>query len=276
MQPDWLIEAGVYGPEIGPLLDEIRRQGMTVDLVPHRALRPGSEVVLDGRPIGPEACVIGYGTYPFVRQIQVHRRWRPGAWGASENLDCATYYAHFGRFLLNQEYALMRGVEAIRQADRLFSAFGKGGEVFVRPTGCHKLFVGRCVEADDFADALAPARYDPTTLVVVATPRPVAREWRLVVSGDRVVAASRYAEAGTRSIAAGAPDAVLDYAVAMLAEVRWRPDPIFMLDVCESDGQLRLVELNGFGSSWLYGCDLPAVVAEASALAARSWAEGRP
>jgi hypothetical protein len=41
------------------------------------------------------------------------------------------------------------------------------------------------------------------------------------------------------------------FAKAMLAEVRWRPDPVFMLDIAESNGRLRLVELNGFSCSWL-------------------------
>ena len=41
-------------------------------------------------------------------------------------------------------YAIMPGVEAIRQSDWLFSVFGGGEEeVFARPAGCHKLFVGR-------------------------------------------------------------------------------------------------------------------------------------
>src|SRR5262249_54046439 len=156
------------------LLGEIRRQGMAAGLVPHRALKPGSELVIDGRPIGPDDCVIGYGTFPFARQIQLHRRWLPGAWCTPENLDCIAYHAYFGKYLLNQDYAILPGVEAIRQAGWLFSTFGKDGEVFVRPTGCGKLFVGRSVAEEDFANALAPARYDPTTLVVVATPRPIA------------------------------------------------------------------------------------------------------
>jgi hypothetical protein len=54
----------------------------------------------------------------------------------------------------------------------------------------------------------------------------------------------------------------------MLSEVRWRPDPIFMMDIAESEGQLWLVELNGFSCSWLYACDLQAVVATAGGLAA--------
>jgi hypothetical protein len=44
-----------------------------------------------------------------------------------------------------------------------------------------------------------------------------------------------------------------------------------MIDVCESAGRLWLVELNGFSTSWLYACDLAAVVAEASELATRTW-----
>ena len=61
----------------------------------------------------------------------------------------------------------------------------------------------------------------------------------------------------------------------MLAEVRWRPDPIFMLDICESAGRLWLVELNSFSCSWIYQPDLANVVTEASELAARAWAKSR-
>jgi hypothetical protein len=42
--------------------------------------------------------------------------------------------------------------------------------------------------------------------------------------------------------------------------------------VCETDGGLWLVELNGFSMSWLYRCDLRAVVAAVSDEAAREWA----
>src|SRR5205814_32580 len=152
--------------------------------------------------------------------------------------------------------------EAIRQRDWLFSAFASDDKIFARPTACHKLFVGRLITRDSFAGALAPTRYDPTTLVVVAAPRPITREWRLVVVGDRVIAASQYAEGGTRAIRPGSPADVREFADAMLAEVHWRPDPIFMMDLCESDGRLWLVELNSFGGSWLFQCDLAAVVAE--------------
>lgn len=269
MRPIWLIEAGVYGDEVTPLLAEIHRQGMVGAVVPYKALKDVPTV--GGEPLGPGACVIGYGTFPFARQILLHRRWVPGAWCAAESLDCAVYFAHFGRFLLNQHYAILPGVEAIRQADWLYSVFGVDDEVFARPTSSHKLFVGRRIDRPTFERALAPTRYDPSTLVVVARPQPIAREWRLVVVGDRVIAGSQYAEGGIRAITPECPGEVTAFAQTVLAEVRWRPDPVSMLDVCESAGRLWLVELNSFSGSWLYQCDLPTVVAETSALAQHAW-----
>jgi hypothetical protein len=271
MRPTWLIEAGVYGDEATPLLDEIRRQEMLAEVVPHQSLKKGSTPVVNGESLSPDACVIGYGTFPFARQIQLHHRWVPGAWCSAENLDCATYFAYFGPYLLNQQYAIMTGVEAIRQRDWLYSVFGSDERVFVRPTSCHKLFVGRCIDRESFPVGLAPTRYDPTSLVVIAAPKSIVREWRLVVIGDRVVSGSQYAVAGERAITSDCPANVREFAATMLAEVRWRPDPAFMLDVCESAGRLWLVELNSFSGSWLYRCDLSAVIAEASELAERSW-----
>lgn len=99
----------------------------------------------------------------------------------------------------------------------------------------------------------------------------------MVVEG-RVVAGSQYADAGGRSVRPGLPAEVRAFADGMLAAVRWRPDPAFMLDVCETEpgGDLWLVELNGFGSSWLYAADVREVVAAAGELAARQWeAAGR-
>src|SRR5262249_40478276 len=155
MRPVWLIEAGVYGAEGEALAAEIRRQGMAVEVIPFQALQKGRTIVAGSRALADGDCVLGYGTFPFAREIQLHRRWLPGAWCAPATLDCPTYFAYFGRFLLNQRYAILPGVEAIRQQDWLFAVFGKDDEVFARPTGCHKLFTGRCLSRDSFTSALA-------------------------------------------------------------------------------------------------------------------------
>lgn len=248
----WIVEAGIYGDEIQPLLVEIRRQGMEVELVPFKVLQKGL-------PVPDGACVIAYGTFPFARQVQLHSKWSPGAWANLTNLECTTYFAYVGRFLLNQPYIILPGAEAIRQQDWIYETFGPD-EVFVRPSGCTKIFTGRCIYQDDFSSGLSVTRFDPATLVVIASPRQIQREWRLVVAGDEIVAASQYALEGAKAVQPGCPGEVTAFVEAMLREVKWRPDPIFMMDVCESDGRLWLVELNGFSCSWIYGCGVKAVV----------------
>jgi hypothetical protein len=195
----------------------------------------------------------------------------PGGWCSPENLDCAAYYPHFGEFLLNRRHEILPGVEAIRQKARLFAGLGRNGFVFARPTSVHKLFVGRLIADSDFETALAPTRYDPETLVVIAEPREIGREWRLVVTDNDVVAASQYADAGVKAVAPDCPEDVLRFARSMLDAVPWRPDELFMLDVCETDSGLRLVELNSFSCSWLYACDFAAVVTAACGSAVGAW-----
>jgi hypothetical protein len=275
VRPVWLIEDGIYGDEAAPLLAEIRRQGMASEVISFQTLQKEKTLVAGGRPLADGDCVIGYGTFPFARQIQLHRRWTPGAWCDPANLDCTTYFAHFGKFLLNQNYAVMPAVEAVRQEDQLYEVFGKDDEVFARPTGCNKVFTGRCIYKDDFASSMSPATFDAATQIVVAAPQEIGREWRLVVADDRVVAASRYAEQGSKSVEAGCPAAAWAFAEAMLTEVRWRPDPIFMMDIAESGGLSWLVELNGFSCSWLYRGDLGAVVDATRGLAVGEWERSR-
>jgi hypothetical protein len=264
-QPTWLIESGVYGCEIEPLVAEIRRQGLECRFNTYR------EIVKGPAPLPPGACAIVYGTYPTVRHAMLKLGWAPGGWCSPDNLDCSTYYPHFTEFLLNGRHEIITGVSAIREKDRLFRAYGRAGRVFARPTSVHKLFVGRLIAENDFETALAPTRYDPETKIVVAEPRQLGCEWRLVVAGDEVVAASQYAKRGVKSVAPGCPDAILGFARNMLAAVTWRPDELFMLDVSEVDGSLRLVELNSFSCSWLYACDPARVVAVASEWAAKSF-----
>ena len=49
------------------------------------------------------------------------------------------------------------------------------------------------------------------------------------------------------------------YAIDVAARLR-APDPVFVLDVCESDTGLHLLEINPFSGADLYGCDRAALV----------------
>jgi len=57
----------------------------------------------------------------------------------------------------------------------------------------------------------------------------------------------------------------------LLAEVPYRPDPIYMMDICVSGNKLHLLELNSFSCSGLYQCDPSAVVNTVKELALDEW-----
>jgi hypothetical protein len=277
VSPFWLLEADVLRDESEPLRREVRRQGMSAGLVHYDALASGYLDQVDRHRLVAHDCVIFRGTWPLWRHIQLRwPGWIPGGWFHTENLDCSTYYRHFGHYLLNQKHAILRGAEALETRDAVFEQFGSNGLVFVRPAGCVKLFTGRCVDYDSYPSALAPARYDPETRVVVAEPREIGREWRIIIVNGQPIAASQYLDAGSRSMEQGCPTAVTDFVRTVLAHVCWRPDDAFVMDVCEADEELRVLELNGFSCSGLYHCDLTAVVSAIGDLAARAWRSASP
>jgi hypothetical protein len=126
------------------------------------------------------------------------------------------------------------------------------------------------MDRDSFVLALQSARYAGGT-VLVASPRPIAREWRVVVARGQFIAASQYRSESQIDVSPGCPREVRAYVEALLAEVAYRPDPIFMMDVCTSGDELYLLELNSFSCSGLYQCDPAAVVREVKHLATEAW-----
>jgi hypothetical protein len=271
MQPIWLIEANVAGLPSEALQEVIRRQGMTAYVVKPflHAKYPGD--ILGAESVPRDACVLLTGTLTLMEYVQRQRRWTPGGWCNFANLACSIYYAYFGPHLLNRNYTLLPIVEAIRQRQRLFSTFGCDGQVFVRPDSVGKLFSGRVVDAESFEEVLAPHLNNPAEPVLVAEPQQIGREWRLFVAHGQVITGSQYRVNGTTNVAPGLPEDVEEFASRVLKQVPWRPDPLFVMDVCEALGGLRIVELNSFSCSGQCACDLDAYVKAASRFAALQW-----
>jgi len=271
MHPLWIIESNVEGIPSEPLLAEVRRQGMTCHRVKYLPSFPVPKDLAGAESLPRDACVIFRGSMPLMRHIQATRRWRPGGWCAFEDLACSTYYAHFGDSLLNRDYTLLPVAEAARLADPLFARYARQGQVFVRPDAADKSFTGKLADEVAFSHEFEGSRYDPTMLVLVATPRQIGREWRLIVAQSEVIAASEYGNGTTGEERSGCPEAVLEFASVVLKSVTWRPAPLFVMDICECEAGLRVLELNSFACSGHFSADLVSVVARASELAISAW-----
>jgi len=141
MTVKWLVEDTVFEENIGPLIDEIKRQGMVVEKVKYVPFQGGEYFDY----FDDNDCVIFYGSLNLMVQLQREVSWVPCGWCTLKNFECSTYYAYFGDSLLNSDYAMMPVSELVRQKEFICDVFGDEGSVFVRPSSGFKQFAGKLV-----------------------------------------------------------------------------------------------------------------------------------
>jgi hypothetical protein len=83
-------------------------------------------------------------------------------------------------------------------------------------------------------------------------------EWRLFMLEDQVITASTYRLKDSLNIHGKVPKRVLDFAkeTARL----WQPDKVYVMDICETDTGLKVIEYNCFHASGVYSCDVQKIV----------------
>lgn len=272
MKCKWLLEKEVFEENINPIREAIVSQGMEYKLV-HYTPSEGLERTL---PLfDKDDCVIAYGSLGFARQIKRLAPWIPGVWCNLTKFQCSHYYSHLGKFLLNDTYMMVPYGELLRLKEFIFDeGMAINGEVFVRPDSGYKLFTGMVAKYDTWEkDVEFMGFYDvaPEKLVVIAPPKKIVEEWRLVVVEKQVVAASQYKENGLVKLREGCPDEVSAFAQKVIAK-GWEPDLAYVMDICQlQHGDIRLIELNSFSCSGMYACDKSAMVEAASRLALKEW-----
>lgn len=196
--------------------------------------------------------------------------WKPGAFCDEGAFRCSAWYPRARPWLLHERWAVVPLIELVEEPDRVMNEVGASGAVFVRPDSPLKPFSGRVVPREAIAlRAFDHGFYfeDEALPVIVAPVRKVDREWRFVVVEGKIVAGSGY-EAKRRSAVPGQPEGEPWLFASQIAEAFEAPQAVHVLDLCEADGRLHLLEVNPFSGADLYACDRRAVVRAVSKVAA--------
>lgn len=189
--------------------------------------------------------------------------WSPGVFCATDAFRCSAWYPRAARWLLHTRHIVLPAKTLVAAPDRAFEQVGAGERAFLRPDSPLKPFAGRVLarEAVTLAALDHGFYYDEDDLPVVVAPvRTVGQEWRFVVVENDVVAGSGYLAEGRRAVGIPPESAAWRFA-AEVAAALVPPEPVYVLDVCETPEGLHLLELNPFSGADLYACDLDAVVA---------------
>lgn len=278
---NWILEDGVFGSPITPLVNEIQAQGHQVRAIDY------TKGFTDYQRFFPEdECILFYGSLHVALQIlgnktQLGLPWVPGIIGTLQNYYCAHYYPYLRKWLLNAHYCILPLKElsrrvAIAKEPLLDNLTRDDRKLFVRPDSPLKPFPGGVYSRKELADLQGFMRRHyldtPEMLVVIAPENEIEAEWRVVIAEGQVLSASQYKQFGKPYYQQGIPDDIQRLAEEV-ARCEWQPDPIWVLDLCWSKGSAYLLEINFLSCSALYKCDLSLIVKEASRIAQNKWDE---
>lgn len=268
MKAKWLIEHFDDRNSTQLLAAEVERQGYECEFIKYLPYMSGSINVYDRQD-----CVITQTAINMALQIQRDKpMWIPGPWLTACKYKCSEYYAHLGKYLFNDKYIMMPRAEVLRNIDTLFEWAGAGDAIFMRPDSGLKSFTGKVFTRHNFdTDWIWVEEYtDPTSLVVISTPKNIGFEWRFVVADKQVITGSQYCVNGEHSCSPIYPEEAQALAQE-IAEI-YSPDTMSVIDICQgADHKLYLLEIGSFSCAGLYSCDMEKIVEHASRIALSEW-----
>jgi hypothetical protein len=242
----WVLEAEVFPDSHERMHAAVAEAGHEVLLWKDAWLEDDSWPRLSGTP------VVFHGSLGNAAQLAAQGAWTPGAYCNTALFHCSSWYPGASAWLLQANWVRTTAAGLVESLPAVLGQLGDPDRFFVRPDSPLKPFSGRVLHRDAVTLAALDHGFyfdDELLPVIVAPMRNVGREWRYVVVGSDDPSGEPWRTA------------------AQIARELDAPEQVYVLDVCESDGHLRLLELNPFSGADLYACDRREVVAAVSACA---------
>jgi hypothetical protein len=216
--------------------------------------------------------VICYGSYS-MRHVAKENRWIPGVFDIFDQ-DFTVQLEHWGDLRLNHDSQVMK----FKDAPLLT------GPLFIRPIDDSKYFAGKVFWPEDFNEwkhKVVDLGEDygnsltGDTYVQTSSPKVIFAEYRYWIIDGRIVTKSLY-KRGDKVIYSPVVDARIDRFVHevlnhgdILADtvVRgWMPARAFVLDVCETDAGMKIVEINTINAAGFYAGNIQDIVLAVEAM----------
>lgn len=203
--------------------------------------------------------VIVMGPYS-LRHVAKHFNWTPGSFDIYE-CDFQVQLKHWSTHMLNAGAVVSKFKDACWEDD---------GPRFIRPIHDSKCFAGRVFDYEEFRDwqrnvCVLELDYGNSltadTLVQICRPKKIYTEFRCWVVNGQIVTVSLY-KRGDRvmyeNFDSSKGDNIRAYAYERINE--WRPHDAFVIDVCETDEGMKIVEINTLNACGFYAADMQKLV----------------
>ncbi len=218
----------------------------------------------------PNSSVVFHGSLGNAARITSELRWSPGSFCPVQSFHCSSWYESARRWLVHTDWIICPANELVANAPTIAKQLGATDRLFVRPDSPLKPFSGRIVDIATLTLAKLDHGfyYDDDSITIVAAPiQQIGNEWRFVVVNRSVITGSAYDPKTRKPVIVPLDSAAAAFAAKVASELP-EPEIVYVLDVCECDDLLRLLEMNPFGGADLYACDAHAIIDSVSAIAA--------
>lgn len=258
----WVLESDVFPDSHAMLREAILKAGQ-------RIVDWNDDWWSEGIPSGIGTTpTVFHGSLENAHKVFKEWNWSPGSFCNMEAFHCSSWYDTARDWLLHTDWRILAANEFVANAQSIASDLGSPERLFIRPDSPLKPFSGRIISPKSVTLASLDHGFyfDDETLPIVAAPiRKIGREWRFIVVRDEIIMGSEY-ESSTRSAVSAAPESDAWAFAADVAASIPMPSAVYVLDVCESDGTLNLLELNPFGGADLYASYASKIVQAVSAV----------
>ena len=203
----------------------------------------------------PEGKLAFYGSTSMIKMVARSKWNKDGFFFNQSNLKTSLWIQKLGNRVLNYDSKFMTLAEAMENIGE--------GMFFMKPDNDLKDFTGSDVDAQGikkFYDSVSAGGFlFGTDIEVVISPiKNLGWEYRCFMVGDKVVSASSYKLKSMLRDDKRVSQDIIDFAEET-AKI-WKPDNAYVMDICETDNGLKVVEFNCVNASGFYSCDAEKIV----------------
>jgi hypothetical protein len=208
---------------------------------------------------------IFYGSTTLIMNAFRQDRFQKGIFYNPNHFCMPNYFEKWGEFMLNADSQILTFNEIVHGTFSEQSNAEKK-KWFVRPIHDDKSFSGSVYDYDEIVRLESSLKdsnnpyLNEETLVAIAQPKEIAKEWRHFIVKGQVVSTSRYAENGKASKSnSDIPTDLIEFVEKRCQE--YTPHVIFVMDTALANGEYKIVECNCFNDTGFYDHDIKKIIA---------------
>jgi len=250
----WVIQKTLVGERtLNELTNAIEKSGARLELI---ELAPFSlELQYENTD---EFRPIIYGSTTFMLLAYKHEYLSRGVFFDESTFLMSEYIKHWGQSVLNNDANIIRAgnIKDLKyNEDQMF---------FVRPNDDSKAFTGTLIGFQDLTtmvDGVIDENPFITqdTELVLCSPKKIGKEWRNIIIQSKVISSCRYRFSGEFNIDEDDVPVDMIHFVESLCNT-FTPHDVFVMDVCECEGEYFVIECNCFNGSGIYYKDFSKIV----------------